>query len=558
MFIILQSSVEGCYYYALIQLFRSFCFLNLLLFNFSAVAQLNFTGKVIDADSGEPLKFVNIGIIEKNIGTVSFSNGSFSVLIPDENLNDTLTFSLVGYYRHSILIKSITSQQPVQISLNKKSMELNAVEIKSERLVEKKYGIKKRGAIMHFTDGMFLGGDVDIFEIAQLIKLGETHAQILSAHLFINDSRKDSVTFRINFYKYDGEKPKERILENSIIQRHTLEKGWLKLDLEKYQIQLKEDFIIALEFLPEEHKQLKPISYEVKLGGSTKSFYRRNSLGNWNRPPHHYCMYITALVNESTPDEISEDEESLPAFRLYSENVNDTFSLFVHLPKDYNKKDKKRYPVIYHLDGNAYFDQISQYTYKRKKTSSIVVGIGYKNVYLMDSLRVRDYTIPQAFPADSFPVSGGGEKFYHFIQEELIPKIDEKYRTIPENRSMAGHSFGGYFTLYTLLKNLMGDKVFKNFIAASPSLSYHDYYIVQQFKSLLDNKEIEEENLMNVYFTMGELELEKDDKIFSNFIELLSNIKSIHLKSDFLKNTEHMGTAIPSFENGIKFISKQN
>lgn len=505
------------------------------------LSQVRVAGSVVDADSEEPLAYVNIGIREKNTGTVSGENGAFSLEIPGAYTGDTLTFSLVGYKELSIPIQNI--RQGV-IRLHRKTIALKEVEILADKMVEKKYGIKKRSLLIHFTDGMFENGDM--FEIGQLIKLGDLPARITSANLYINASREDSASFRVNFYRYDNGRPGQRIIERSILQRHPVKAGWLRFDLTNYNIRLKGSFIVSIESMPEPQKGIPPVSYEVKLGGTSKSFYRRNSLGSWNTPPHHYCLYVTALVDKRTPDE-ADDIEPVPAHALPSAIVKDTFSLFVRLPAGYNKNRRRKYPVIYHLDGNAYFDHVSNAVADfHKDVEPIVVGIGYRNAYVMDSLRVRDYTFPAALPADSFPVSGGGEDFYRFIQSELIPYIDKTYRTDTTNRTLMGHSFGGYFTLYALLRDCMTTPSFNNYVAASPSLSYAAYYLMKQFESLSFNRKDAKRPIL--FLTMGEREVETD---FNRFSELLRKGNMIRLESKVYKDLEHMGTAVPTFEEWI-------
>lgn len=515
---------------------------------------MNFSGNITDSKNRKPLAYVNIGIKKKNMGTVSLENGTFSLNIPGENSNDTLTFSLVGYHELSVPVNKLVTGSSQNIQLNEKTIELNEVKVSAEKLVEKKYGIKKRSSLLHFTDGMFAKDD--IFEIGQLIHFGNNSAQVISANLYINASRADSASFRINFYRYEDDRPSKRIIEKNIIQRHSIKEGWLSFDLTQYSIMLKGDFIVSIEFIPETKKDLSPILYEVKLGGTSRSFYRKNSLGNWNSPPHHYCLYITAMVNKNTPEE-TDDKETLPAWTLKSEIVKDTFSIFVRLPADYTKNSDKKYPVLYHLDGNAYFDQISNSVAKsgKKKLSiePIVVGIGYRNELIMDSLRVRDYTFPVAIAADSFPTSGGAERFYGFIRNELIPKIEKMYRTDTTNRTIMGHSFGGYFTLYALQQDLNGNSVFNNYVSASPSLFYHDQYIVKKFESL--NPGSRSNTKPRLFLTMGEMEITNEpDDGFQYFKELLQKSELIDIESKLYKNLEHMGTAIPSFEDGIEFI----
>ncbi len=261
----------------------------ILINNNQIFSQTQITGKVIDTNEKRPLAYVNIGIKEKNIGTISKEDGSFSIEISSEYQTGSLTFSIVGYYESSLSINDLISNGNVVIQLKEKPTQLEEVVVTGKKLTEKKYGIKRRGTI-HFTDGIFKKDDS--FEIGQVIRLGNSLAQITSLNLHINSSRLDSANFRINFYRYDIDAniPKERIIEKSILQRHPVNEGWLKFDLSNYNILIKGVVLMSLEFIPETDNDVKQIFYEVKLGGSSKSFFRKTSLGQWTRPPHHYCL----------------------------------------------------------------------------------------------------------------------------------------------------------------------------------------------------------------------------------------------------------------------------
>ncbi len=206
------------------------------------------------------------------------------------------------------------------------------------------------------------------------------------------------------------------------------------------------------------------------------------------------------------------------------------------------------------------FDQVANSVdsyIKRKKISvdPIVVGIGYENAYVMDSLRNRDYTFPDALPADSFKISGQGDSFYNFIKTKLVTYIDSAYRTDKSNRTIMGHSLGGYFVLFALNKNLSDSLVFNNFIAASPSIYYHENYLATEISS----SPIYQRNKENIklYLTIGELEvLENQSNDFKIFSKMLTD-KTISFQTQVYKDLEHMGTAIPTFENGILlFLTK--
>jgi hypothetical protein len=54
------------------------------------------TGTVKDAKTGEPLPFVNVGVVGKNLGTVTDDAAVFN-LSPDKYPADSLRISILGY-----------------------------------------------------------------------------------------------------------------------------------------------------------------------------------------------------------------------------------------------------------------------------------------------------------------------------------------------------------------------------------------------------------------------------------------------------------------------------
>ncbi len=156
----------------------------------------------------------------------------------------------------------------------------------------------------------------------------------------------------------------------------------------------------------------------------------------------------------------------------------------IQLPLEYADSTTKRYPVVVVLDGNFHFPMLAasvrQYEKAGLLAPVILVGVGYRSFIEMDSLRVRDYLYPAALPSDELKASGGGERFRQFLSRELMPSIDSTYRTSSHNRTLLGHSFGGYFALYTLLSQAKSKThTFQNFVAASPSVWYNNFYLNQ-------------------------------------------------------------------------------
>lgn len=260
-------------------------------------------------------------------------------------------------------------------------------------------------------------------------------------------------------------------------------------------------------------------------------------------------------------------------FRIYSKNVSDSFSISVSLPNDYNAQSSEKYPVVYLLDANLYFDiaatTLHKYSDVGLAPSVILIGIGYKDFPTMDSLRNRDDTYPTAIPEYEMSVSGGADKFLSFINNELVPEIDKEYKVDTSKRVLMGHSLGGYFTAYACLQYLTGKAHgFNSYIAASPSIHYNKYWLLNQLKATPPSKN--DDDKINVYITYGGLEdaesqsdpdVMKLDDLAKQLSGLLSVKQSniVHYKADIFSNLDHMDTQLPTFIKGLQWaLSEEN
>jgi uncharacterized protein len=81
-------------------------------------------------------------------------------------------------------------------------------------------------------------------------------------------------------------------------------------------------------------------------------------------------------------------------------------------------------------------------------------------------LRARDFT-PSKTPREA--ASGGAAAFLDFLEHEVIPFVDRTFRTIPSDRGLLGHSYGGLFAIYALEQ---WPALFQRIVAASPALDW--------------------------------------------------------------------------------------
>jgi predicted alpha/beta superfamily hydrolase len=173
---------------------------------------------------------------------------------------------------------------------------------------------------------------------------------------------------------------------------------------------------------------------------------------------------------------------------LHSTVLGEERKVVVRLPEGYDTSES-RYPVLYLLDGEFFFQQaaatvqfLSENAYVHYAAINqpipklIVVGI-------VNVDRNRDFT-PTHAPVQGqsrFPTSGEADKFLAFLETELIPLIDDRYRTHPY-RVLSGWSLGGLFTVTTFLDR---PDLFSAYLAISPSLWWDNGVIAQRADSLL-------------------------------------------------------------------------
>lgn len=144
------------------------------------------------------------------------------------------------------------------------------------------------------------------------------------------------------------------------------------------------------------------------------------------------------------------------------------------------------YPVLYVLDGNALFPGLAIQAQALEdrpepslRDSVLVVGIGYPGEALYQfKARAEDYTPDaedrQRPPGREPPPSGGADDFLAFIETELKPLIARRYPVNAQAQTLFGHSYGGLFTLHTLLSR---PQAFQGYVAASPSIWWYKGYI---------------------------------------------------------------------------------
>ena len=149
---------------------------------------------------------------------------------------------------------------------------------------------------------------------------------------------------------------------------------------------------------------------------------------------------------------------------MVSSVLEERRSLYIHLPDGYARSND-RYPVLYVLDAEWNFRKVvgivDHLSASRRIPPMIVVGVPNR----LRAGRISRFTDLAPAHAERTE-SAGAQRFLRFVAEELIPFVDERYRTAP-HRTLLGHSLGGLFAVFALLEK---PEAFTGFIAISPSL----------------------------------------------------------------------------------------
>lgn len=250
----------------------------LLQISFSQVfsQEIEMSGILIDSKTQAPIEFVNIGIQNKNKGTISNLDGKFHLEIPTELSQDSLTISHVNYEILKIPIRNIKDKI---LYLEPITNELNEVVISNKKKRHRKVGVKSYNPLLW---GRAISKDKDIIEMAQRINIPNKSVKVKHANIYLRRGfEADSIYIRINFYRNVDDAPGEKIVFQNLVQQKRIEPSWIQMDLTEYDIYLEEDFFIGIEFIPDFKKPL-----EVWAGGiMTKggAYSRRNSQGSWDK-----------------------------------------------------------------------------------------------------------------------------------------------------------------------------------------------------------------------------------------------------------------------------------
>lgn len=114
--------------------------IGVVFINEEILCQNTYRGVVTDSNENKRIEYVNIGLVGKDLGTVSDSNGEYSLAIDSIYENTYIKFSHISYNDTIISFNDFTQNPVNNIALHPKTIELQEVSISPVNYLLKKFG----------------------------------------------------------------------------------------------------------------------------------------------------------------------------------------------------------------------------------------------------------------------------------------------------------------------------------------------------------------------------------------------------------------------------------
>ncbi len=254
-------------------------------------------GKVTNSENGQPVPYANIGILNKNIGTLSDPDGTFEIHVPKKYTNEDITVSSIGYTRETF---SIERKNDYNLSLNPEA------ELLDEVIVFSKQGALKRERLgwMKGKEGVLpldtiMGGGT----VAMLLSPSKSTFFIDKLQVRLMFNSKDTIAFRLHFYEWDllNQRPGMELLKKEIILREQRKYGWLNFDLSEFDLVFnRQSIVVGLEWV-EDREQRNSLLNGLREWSRWKE--KQYILGNkkveivMNDDSTHYFKYNGNMMN---------------------------------------------------------------------------------------------------------------------------------------------------------------------------------------------------------------------------------------------------------------------
>ena len=226
-------------------------------------------------------------------------------------------------------------------------------------------------------------------------------------------------------------------------------------------------------------------------------------------------------------------EKEIVCWDYHSVNAGDDYTIYVHVPPGYDTT-KTTYPVLYLTDGdwdtNNAKESFTMLGGDYITREAVIVGIGYG-------------ARPNQRDRDLDPAKGSAN-FLAFIEKEVIPFIESKYR-VTGDRTLLGYSRGGEFAAYTLF-----DRPGLFNTVCIEATANGDKLVAYAQKYFADHKDLK----ARVFLCVGSYEHETvdADAQFKDYL-LKQNCKDLEVETAMVADAAHGAAKLRAIQDGVAF-----
>lgn len=258
---------------------------------------------------------------------------------------------------------------------------------------------------------------------------------------------------------------------------------------------------------------------------------------------------------------------NIEKIKIDSKELNQEREILVYTPQSYNENTLVSYDVIYVFDvqNREFFDfthsVISFLSNTTKKY--IIVGIISPYFEKLDYVRNNDM-LPILETNKSKKrygkYSGNADNFLKYIKGEVIPYIENNYRT-HSNKVAIGHSLSASLILRSIFRE---PNLFNDYLAISPNFAFDNERLATKLIDF-DYQKIKDQTFLYTSNANEGINYWKEwkparNKIYS-FFENSNNLNTINFLKKEFPNETHWSTFPPSLTFGLteyfKYLEKK-
>lgn len=269
-------------------------------------AQYFLRGQITDSFSGEPIPFVNIGLVGKGIGTVSDMDGRYELWIRSgqAEADDLLRISCLGYQPIAKNLGDLPADGQISFPMQPAAVALDEVVVSVlptytlEEIVG--YPLQATRDFAYWKDSLALGA-----ELASRIRVAAGTRKLNTLFFSVMNNPADSLLLRVNIYEYpeSGRGPDANLNTSGRNILFTLPGGEASavVDLQPFDIWVSDDFFLSLELLAVYGSNEIGLTMPAAEESRGATFRRYASQGDWELIGPYgvgYALQTTYYTND--------------------------------------------------------------------------------------------------------------------------------------------------------------------------------------------------------------------------------------------------------------------